>query len=641
MMGILVDDAVVVSENTKRLRQSGMTPLDASVTGASQMAHPVIFSALTTMLAFAPLLLMDGANSDFLRPFPVAVIALLLASLLESLCLLPGHLAHIPAHIQPQERAGFERLRDFYGRAIRACLRHRAITLTVFIAGFIAIMMLGAATIRFSLYPDLDIDTIHVKVELPTGSRFQETVAVVEELERDLKTRVEPADLRNITSVIGHHNTDFYGAVEGMSKAWALISIQLEPLGHRSSDTSSHALVDELQRWLASRSDSFTAQVQVQTDVPTTGKPVEVEVISNSADRYVVAEQIQAWLADHPAVSTQWNSYNPGEDVIDLEINHALLASRGLTVAQVSQAIAVAMDGLLIDELQTLDERVRYRLHMAPDTANQLNTLQRLVIINERGEPIFLNAVAGFAVRPGDASIKHYFGRRTTTVFGIVDTRQAGVTQVNKELAEWISRQIWSETHPDLRIVQGGEQLDTDEQLAELGDAALICLITIFAALVILFNSLSQPVLVFLCLPFGLVGVILCYSLQGLSMGMMGITGIIGLMGVLVNDSLVLLHSLNREREERGGLLSLAEVAEVARLRFRPVFITSVTTAVGLFPTAYGIMGDNSYIRPMVMSMAWGVVFGGLVSLVLLPTLYTVEQDLRRRLGKTESQAGR
>ena len=427
--------------------------------------------------------------------------------------------------------------------------------------------------------------------------------------------------------------------VEGMNKAWALVSIQLQPLGHRSSGTDTHALVDDLQAWLASYSDDFTAQVQAQTDIPTTGEPVEVEVISNSADRYVVAEQIETWLAGHPAVSSKWNSYNPGEDVIDLEINHALLASRGLTVAQVSQAIAVAMDGLLIDELQTLDERVRYRLHMAPDTANQLNTLQRLVIINNRGEPIFLNAVADFAVRPGDASIKHYFGRRTTTVFGIVDTRKTGVTQVNNELAEWISQQTWSETYPHLRVVQGGEQLDTDEQLEALGEAALICLITIFAALVILFNSLSQPLLVFLCIPFGLTGVILCYSLQGLSMGMMAITGIIGLMGVLVNDSLVLLHSLNRERGERGRFLSLAEVAEVARLRFRPVFITSVTTAIGLFPTAYGIMGDNSYIRPMVMSMAWGVVFGGLVSLVLLPTLYTIEQDLRCRWGKAKSHA--
>jgi multidrug efflux pump subunit AcrB len=167
-----------------------------------------------------------------------------------------------------------------------------------------------------------------------------------------------------------------------------------------------------------------------------------------------------------------------------------------------------------------------------------------------------------------------------------------------------------------------------------LGTATFICLLSIFAVLVILFNSLSQPLLIMLCIPFGLVGVVLCYSLQGLSLGMMAITGVIGLIGVLVNDSLVLLHTINEERRERGVPLSVTEVAGIAHRRFRPILITSVTTAVGLFPTAYGIMGENSYITPMVMSMAWGIVFGGLVSLVLLPVLYMVEQDIRAKLSR-------
>jgi multidrug efflux pump subunit AcrB len=180
----------------------------------------------------------------------------------------------------------------------------------------------------------------------------------------------------------------------------------------------------------------------------------------------------------------------------------------------------------------------------------------------------------------------------------------------------------------------GGELEEQGEALGNLGVAAIICLVSIFAALVILFNSVSQPLLIMLSIPFGLVGVVLCYSVQGLSMGMMSITGVIGLVGVLVNDSLVLLHSLNEERRERGVVLSAMEVASVARRRFRPILITSVTTAVGLLPTAYGIMGENSYISPMVMSMAWGVVFGGFVSLVLLPVMYMVEQDIRVKLGR-------
>jgi multidrug efflux pump subunit AcrB len=235
-------------------------------------------------------------------------------------------------------------------------------------------------------------------------------------------------------------------------------------------------------------------------------------------------------------------------------------------------------------------------------------------------------------LRPGEADIKHYFGKRTVTVYGEIDTDLGSVESVNSELAQWIAVQDWSERYPQLRVHLGGEMEQQAEAVGDLGAAAIICLLTIFAALVILFNSVSQPLLILLCIPFGLIGVVVCYVVQDLSMGMMSITGVIGLIGVLVNDSLVLLHTLNEKRREQGAPLTVDEVGAVARRRFRPIFITSITTAVGLMPTAYGIMGENSYITPMVMSMAWGVVFGGLVSLVLLPVLYMVEQDIRAKL---------
>jgi multidrug efflux pump subunit AcrB len=264
-----------------------------------------------------------------------------------------------------------------------------------------------------------------------------------------------------------------------------------------------------------------------------------------------------------------------------------------------------------------------------------LQTLESLAVVNSRGQAIYLNSVARFSVRPGEADITHYLGKRTVTVYGEIDSDQTSVEQINIELAQWIAEQGWSEEYPQLRLYLGGELEQQAEALGDMGTAAIVCLLLIFAALVILFNSLSQPLLILLCIPFGMIGVVLCYAIQGLSMGMMAITGVIGLVGVLVNDSLVLMHSLNEKRGDLDAPLSVTDVAEVAYRRFRPILITSVTTAVGLLPTAYGIMGENSYITPMVMSMAWGVVFGGLVSLVLLPVLYMVEQDIRAKLTRS------
>lgn len=173
-------------------------------------------------------------------------------------------------------------------------------------------------------------------------------------------------------------------------------------------------------------------------------------------------------------------------------------------------------------------------------------------------------------------------------------------------------KQQGSTRYPDTRIWQGGELEQQAETLGNFGWAALICLIGIFA------------------IPFGITGVVIGFGIQGMELGVMAMTGVIGLVGVLVNDSLVLMHTLNQQQRYNRAPLSAAEIAEVAGQRFRPILITSITTVVGLLPTAYGILGENSYITPMVMAMAWGVMFGGLVSLVLLPCLYAVDQDVRK-----------
>ena len=637
LMGILVDDAVVVSENTQRLRSAGMDVRRASIQGAAQVAQPVIFSAITTMLAFAPLLFLGGTNGAFMAPFPLAVIVLLSASLFESLCLLPGHLAHVPRRVKVPQRRAFEALHLFYRRTITAWLQRRYLTLTLFLLLFVAVMAVGVATIKFSLFPDIDIDTVHVKVELPVGSRFEDTRTAVAQLEKELREFVEPQDLLAISSQIGHHDTDFYGTTEGRNHAWAVIAIQLEPLGRRRADTDTYELVAELQHWAAGQAGFHSLVVQAQTDIPVIGKPVQLEVIGSGDERYEVAAQVLDFLRGHDGISSSWTSANPGKDVIELEVNYPLLAARGLTMEQLIRAMRIAVDGLLVDELQTLDERIRYRLQLPLAVAGKLRTLEGLTLVNNRGQAIYLNSVARFSVRPGEADIKHYLGKRTVTVFGEIDPERTSVQGINTELAQWIDEQGWGQRYPQLRLHPGGELEQQSEAFGDLGTAAIVCLLSIFAALVILFNSMSQPLLIMLCIPFGLVGVVLCYSVQGLSMGMMALTGVIGLVGVLVNDSLVLVHTLNEKRRELGIALSVAQVAEVAYQRFRPIFITSLTTAVGLLPTAYGIMGENSYITPMVMSMVWGVMFGGLVSLVLLPVMYMVEQDIRAKLSRLAS----
>ncbi|MEH6548688.1 MAG: efflux RND transporter permease subunit [Pseudomonadales bacterium] len=640
LMGILVDDAIVVSENIQRLREQGLTPAQASIQGASEVAKPVIYSALTTMLAFSPLLAIKGDIAEFMVAFPITVILLLSVSLFESQCLLPSHLAGIKQLPVSSSDSGFRRLQARYQRLINRLLRRRLLTLFLFVSAFVGILIFGAMTIKFHMFPEVDIDTINVKVEMPIGTSFEQTANAVKRLELELQKELPMEEVVDVVSQIGHHDTDIYGFTEGFNKSWAVISIYLKPVNQRQTDT--YELVDKLRTWIAPMSGFRSLAVDPLVDIPVNGKPIELDIIGSGNERYTVAEDFLVWLRQHPHVTNAWTSYNPGKDIVDLEINHALLAARGLTVRDVTLAVRVAMDGLLVDELQTLDERVRFRLQYPQGVSGQLEALKGLFVVNSRGQAIALKGVVDFVVRPGEADIKHYFGQRTVTVFADINRGAVDIEEINKQASEYVAEQGFESRYPELRLWFGGELEQQRESTGAMGQGFLMAVVAIFAILVLLFNSISQPMIIMLCIPFGMTGVIIGFGLQGEALGMMALTGIIGLIGVLVNDSLVLMHRLNVVRNDKGEHLNVDEIATICGQRFRPIMITSLTTTVGLFPTAYGILGENSYVTPMVMAMAWGVMFGGVVSLILLPVLYALDQDIRagwaRLFGRAETQ---
>ena len=638
MIGIVVDDAVVVGESVQRRREQGLSGPEAAMQGTLHVAKPVIFAVLTTMLAFAPLLALEGSAGEFMWTLPAGVIIILGASLFESQLLLPSHLAHANLPTIRPENHFMDKFSARYKSMIYRLIQHKKLSLTAAVLIFIGIMIFGSMTIRFHMYPAVDIDNILVKVELPEGSSFSQTRSKVTELETSIKQHAPANDLLNIVSQIGHHDTDFYGATEGRNEAWALISVQLKPLSERQVNT--HELVDLLREKLHGYSGLQSLIIEPQHDLPVTGKPVEVEVISNGDERFTISQEILGYLKTHPHITEHWTSYKPGKDVIDLKFKYDILASRGLSVREVTNAVRVAMDGLIVDDLQTLDERIYYRLQLPPGTDSQMDTLKQLSIINSRGEKIFLNSIVDFELRAGEADIKHYQGRRTVTVFGEIDRDATSVSEINADIGAFIDSQNYTTRYPDVRIWKSGEIVQQAESGDSFGQAFLICLISIFVALVVLFNSFSHPLLVILCLPFGLTGVVLGFGLQGIAMGVVATTGVIGLLGILVNDSLVMIYTLNKRSESNNALLTDEEIADGASLRFRPIVITSLTTVAGLFPTAYGIAGSNSYITPMVMAMAWGVLFGVLVTLVILPCLYALDRDIKRKFADRLSSAG-
>ncbi|MDC9728757.1 MAG: efflux RND transporter permease subunit [Methyloprofundus sp.] len=630
VLGMLVDDAVVTSESIQSRREQGDDLQAASTKGTTAITAPVLVSSLSTILAFAPVAFLGGLEGEFLWTLPVMIALVLGASLFECYFMLPAHLAHGYPVKKLAEKPWFTKFHQKYHQFILRALQKRYKTITLFILSFALIVTYGVSVMQFNLYPDVDIDTVNVKIELPQGTSFAKTIKKSAEVEAMIRQQLPEQELLNIVTRIGHHDTDIYGVTEGRNPAWALISIYMLPQGQRTID--SNLLMADLRKEAAQLKGFARIIFEPLKDTPVAGKPVELEIIGNTEGRYEVAEKISQFLQQQTAVTDVWTSYKTGKDIVQLKLDYTLMAARNISVLDVTQAVRIAFDGQIIDELQTLDERIKYRLKYTGESQNKLATLENLIIMTPTGDSIYLKTIAELEVRPGEANIKHYFGQRSMTLYAEIDRDLISVQEINDAIADYVSESGLLQKHPKLRLWYGGELEQQQDSMGDMQIAFVFCLMSVFFILVVLFNSLTQPLLILIAIPFSLTGVIIGFAIQGLPLSIIALIGILGLIGVLVNDSLVMIHNLNKLNS---GNISVVTIAQGAAQRLRPIVITSLTTAAGLFPTAYGIAGSNPFLTPMVMAMAWGVVFGTLVSLILIPCLYAIDQDIKAYFHRT------
>ncbi len=634
MLGLLVDDAIITSESIFRRAESGDSATNAAINGACDVAPPVITSASTTLLAFAPAAFLGGIEGKFMWVVPATAMLCIVGSLLESQTMLPSHMCHSIKHRKSSStamsRRWFQSIENLYHSIMLWILPHRYKAAIVFLGVFGLIILWGVNKVNLELYPDVAVDSFYVQAELPIGSSFDNTREKLSQLESTIKALIPQDDLLDTTITVGHHDYDPKQITSGYHSSWGMIGVYLKPLGERNTDVVK--TMDALRERFKLFSEYSSIIVVPQRETPPTGSAVELNIIGNHADRHQLVDTLSSYLRKHPATTEVWTSYTPGKDIIKLKLNHEAIADFGLQVADITQAVRTVFDGYIIDELQTADERIDYRLQFdRPDQGN-IDALRSLTLINQQGVSVALRRLVDFEVHPGEANIKHYFGDRTTTIYAEIDRDKTSTAQINHELANFIAEKQLAQKHTHLRIVQGGEYVAQSEAIANVSNAFSLCLVGILFLLVLLFNSLSQPLLVMCVIPLGFTGVVFAFASHNIPLTMSGLIGMLGLTGVLVNDSLVMIDRMNREKQDSKDHLNNQQIVKCACLRLRPIFITTLTTVAGLFPAAYGLVGSNPFITPMIMAMLWGVLFGSFVTLFYLPCIYAMEQDLRRLL---------
>lgn len=630
--GLLMDDAIVISENIARHHRNGKSPLEAAVDGAREVGPGVIASFLTTICVFAPLTALEGDIGNVLRFIPIILIMTLTVSLIEAFLILPNHLRHALEHAR--EPTGVRRLveravtwarENVAGRAADLAIewRYAAVGLTVFLLlGSIA--TIAGGILKFQAFPTLDGDVVQARVLLPQGTPLHRTEAIVERLVEaigrvDATLSPEQPDARPLVRQVGIE----YGVnVDAYESGPHLATVTADLLAAEVRTTR----VDEIiQRWRREAGDlpDVIAIKFAEFQIGIAGRPIDIRLTGNSLERLKAASvDLQDWLAGYPAVSDLSDDLRPGKPEIRVRLREGALAI-GLDAATIATQLRASLFGSIVDEIQVGPESYEIDVRLAAADRDTLADLDDFAVTAPDATQVPLGAVAIVETGRGYARIHRINGRRTVSVQGDIDTDRANVSEILAVTRTQMLPRLQAK-YPDIAVAFEGEARTGAEGTASVRRAFLIGVIGVFLLLSFQFRSYVEPLIVIVTIPLALIGVIWGHLLMGLDLSMPSMVGFAALSGVAVNNAILLVTFI----KQRAGDKSVLDSARAAaRIRFRPVLLTSLTTILGLLPMLLERSLQAQVLVPLVTSLAFGLLAATVLVLIAVPALYSILHD--------------
>ncbi|MGI9258415.1 MAG: efflux RND transporter permease subunit [Gammaproteobacteria bacterium] len=630
VIGIIVDDGIVVAESIWHHREHGMPPLDSAVEGTYVVSKPVITTIITTALAFMPMFYMSGMLGDFIFVIPLVVVLALTISLVDTMFIMPAHLisrSHGESEATRMRTSDwFVRFRERFGRLLRKLLPMRYAVTGVFVALLLAATLYAARYMDFVLFPTQSADELFILTELPSGSSLEHTAEKLQEVEA-LVAALPENELDSYTTRVGTHDIHNPGENEN----WGLLSVYLTAFAKR--DRNADEIVDSLRAQTTLLQGFDTIVYSIDSGGPPVGRPVQMRVIgSDDEQRGALAAALVAQLRTIEGVSDIERDDKAGKEQIVVDLDYIRLAEHELSVADVAKNLRLAYDGEIVTSVRYGDEDVNFRVILEEKARGSAEVLGKLIIPNRHGRFVELQEVASFRMAPGPSNLHHYDNERTITVTANIDKeRTTPLLATNAVLSAIDVQHDW----PGMRIVAGGETEETQKSMGSLAVAFAVAAVGIYLVLVLLFNSLVQPVIVMVAVPFGLTGVIFAFAVHGQAIGFLAMLGVIGLVGIVVNDSLILVNLANSLRGSNTDTSLNDVIVDATKHRLRPILLTSITTVAGLLPMAYGLGGSDPFSAPMALAMGYGILFATPLTLILLPCLLMIQGDLSKLVRRT------
>lgn len=645
-LGLVVDDAIIVTENVYRHMEQGMPAPQAAQLGAKEVAWPVLAATSTTVAAFLPMFAIGGTLGEFIKVIPVVVAASLLGSLWEAFAVLPSHAAHmlkVDNKTRRQSRINWTALLHRYVNLLRWSLGNRYFVSLLAGGVLILSVVYGVTRLPFQLFGEAELGQFLVNIEAPNTYSLEDTEALAKRAEKIVLAAVREDELDTVLTNVGVTFIDFNRFRFGSNYIQLIVDLK-KPAPQGFIERFITPLVSLKFSWEGSRErltedilNDVREGLQTLTGIQRlsmlrpqggpAGADIEVGVVGDDVGQLLLhAQTIRDYLRQLPGVYDVRQDLDVGK----LEYRYSLNErgqELGLTQQQLADAVRTGFLGLEAVHVTRGDERIPVRV-IYTEPVRRNSSLGDLPLVLDDGRIVYLGDVADIEQGRGLNTIRRRDGERLAIVTAEVDdqvtTALAATKLIEKQFAD-LPQQA-----PGYRLLFLGEKKDATDSMNDMKRATIIALAIIFFILASLFKSLLDPLVVMLAIPFGFIGVVFGHMLFDYHLQFLSLTGFLALTGIVVNDSLILIDFARRLRGE--GWDRCDALVEAGRVRVRPILLTTMTTFLGISPLIFFATGQTAFLSPMAVSLGFGLIFATVLILVVVPCFYLIADDLRQRV---------
>lgn len=646
VLGMIVDDAIVVIENVHRFREMGFSRKEAAIKGTQAIMWPVISAVMTTVFAFVPMIIMQGMMGKFMRYFPIVVSIALLASLFEALVILPSHLSEFAGGkdkaVKKQNKV-LNCIINYYRKLLLIGLKHRVKTVgLVIILLFASFGVLLSGLIKMEFFPSGNPQTIVLRTQMPNGTDLDNSAVMTDKIENYIRTMKEKEDITNIVTTVGqmvkNHRLD-------QKTNYAELRIDLADA--EDMKFSNDEIKASISSFLENEPNIISYEFGTVQAGPPTGKDVELRINGDSFDDLrIISAEIQSELSKIEGVTAISDNFTKGKSEFKIYPDPEKCAYHGITAAAVASFLRTAVTGSEVSELAVHNEETKIRLKLKSDQSDEIEDIKKLYMRSPKGYTVALKDIVDFRIEPGVAQISHWNKKRTITVsaevtFYDLDGRRAkrSPNEVNEILFGNKIKGIEGSVPEIMKkyrgytVEAGGISEEQRKSFTSLYLAFGIAVLLIFSVLAAQFHSYVQPLIVMLTIPFSFIGVIIGLLVTNLPFSLNSLIAVVALSGIVVNDSLILVDFVNKLREE--GKDRWNSLIEAGITRLRPIMLTTVTTIFGLMPMILSTSSATNDWKPMAVSIVFGLSFATVLTLVVIPVVYSLIDSFFGKLKMT------